>query len=333
MGKSINHILLSSPKVTLLVIGDMIFDRYLEGVATRISPEAPVPVVLGLERKECLGGAGNVVANLCGLGANVIPIGVIGEDESGKRIIDLLQKKGCYTDNVLIDRSLNTTVKTRISAGGQQIVRFDWDADIPNDDIINSILLSLPSIISKCDGVVISDYGKGICSRKVVKCVIENARSSGKMVLVDPKHEDFNIYSRASCITPNLIEIEKATKMDLSSESNIKSAAETLRNEFDFEAVVITRGGDGISVLWDGKFKTVPTEAKEVYDVSGAGDTVIATIAMCILAWGLDFHVSAKIANIAAGIVVSKRGTSPIDIKELSQQIVMKMETDQYLLT
>lgn len=302
--------------ITIAVIGDFMLDRYLWGTANRISPESPVPIVVVDSETERLGGAGNVVANVRGLGAQVIPIGAVGEDKAGLTIINKLEQIDCRRDFFIKSPKNASITKTRVFAQKQQVVRVDRETVLPVDENLELLKKYSKSAIDQSNVVIISDYNKGTCSDKLLAHVIEYAHGNGVPTLVDPKVNDFIVYKNCSCITPNLNEIRHKVSYALNTDEDVSRAALQIKNRFNFGNVIITRGEDGMTVLANGKVDHLPTEAREVFDVSGAGDTVISTLAVC-LGLGLSYKESTRIANIAAGIVVSHVGTKPISLEEL----------------
>ncbi len=302
----------------VLVIGDVMLDRYVWGEVRRISPEAPVQIVRVLDRSEVLGGAGNVAANLAGLKCPVFLVGIRGADSAGELLRGLLEKSGIQS-GLVADPLRPTITKTRIMAQGQQLLRLDEEQiEVPSEGILELVSDMIQKIMPECGAVVLSDYGKGLlASGSFVQKTMGIARQHGIPVLVDPKGTDWERYQGAACITPNMSEFEAvggscAEKEDLFE----KLAGEVLRR-CDAEWLLVTRGSRGMS-FFNGESAplTIPATAREVYDVSGAGDTVIATLAAGV-ASGLSFPESAFLANMAAGIVVGKLGTQPIGRSEL----------------
>jgi D-beta-D-heptose 7-phosphate kinase / D-beta-D-heptose 1-phosphate adenosyltransferase len=307
----------------IAILGDIMLDKYINGYCERVSPEAPVPVVKAENSYNMLGGAGNVAANLNGLGANVCPIGVIGNDENGQIVQSLYSDINSEMRGIYISENACTTTKTRIIANGQQVVRVDYedvDSNRRNDDhyIKNNKL-----ILGDIDLIIISDYGKGSCSQKVIYDVINECNNLGKPILIDPRKSiaNFDDYKYCTIITPNFYETKSLLPEISNTDVDIEKSAEFIAKQYNIDNVIITRGSSGLSVMSKGNpMVHLSTEAKEVFDVSGAGDTVIATIGVCVAA-GFDLIQSAKIANVAAGIVVSHRGTTPIKFNELNERL------------
>ena len=307
---------------TIMVLGDVMLDRYLMGDVTRISPEAPVPVLHIRERYEVLGGAGNVGNNLAKLGCAAILLGVTGWDREGEIIKDLCAQNEML-DALVVDKSRPTITKTRIIAREQQLLRLDEEQPEIIRDSVKSELLSLFEMnLPRCRAVILSDYGKGILQTPdFCQSVISLARRNGVPVFVDPKGKRWERYAWATCITPNASELEQVAETPLHSELDLAREAKKIRERYSAEWLLVTRGSKGMCLL--GQEETpliIPTIAREVYDVSGAGDTVIATLAACIVA-GLNFAEAARVANTAAGIVVGKLGTQPVTAAELQEAL------------
>ncbi len=305
----------------VVVIGDLMLDTYHIGEVKRISPEAPVPIVRVTKSYNVLGGAANVARNLLGLGAAAHVIGLIGDDNNGTIIKELFSEFSIKTD---IDISEQPTItKTRIIGNNQQITRMDFeDVDVElslknQDFIINALERAIPN----ADAVVISDYNKGLCSNLICKSVIECCKKYNKIVIVDPKGTNWDKYKGASLITPNLKELADISGDKISNTDQIiHTAAKGVLDRYNLEAILVTRSEKGISYISADTTEDMPTEAKEVFDVSGAGDTVIATLAASLAA-EFPLFSAIKIANIAAGIVVGKIGTSPILFDELNAKL------------
>ena len=302
----------------VLIVGDLILDRYVSGAVSRISPEAPIPVLAAAQREERLGGAGNVAANLRSLGAEVECLGVVGSDGHGRQLSALLEGEGCEVSGLVIDPERPTTVKTRMISGVQQIIRIDWEEAhaIPpalEDQLIEAVKARLQDV----DGVILSDYGKGVLTERVLRTAIEGARARSKPVLVDPKGSDFARYRGATLLTPNRKEAEEALGEPIASLEEVPVAAEKLRAIAGLECSLITLGGDGIYYLdSEGHGARVPTMARAVFDVTGAGDTVISLLGLG-LASGCSLGDSVALANHAAGLVVARRGAASVTRAEL----------------
>lgn len=306
---------------TVLVIGDIMLDRFVYGHVERISPESPVPV-LSIQREErMLGGAGNALANLAGLGVYAKIVTLVGNDDEGREIAARIESFGVKKDGLLIDSSRPTTVKTRFLAGHQQLLRTDFECRNPiNENTLSAALEKISAMIEDVGAIIISDYGKGFLQPALIAGIIEKARSKGIPVVVDPKGRDFSIYRGASAVTPNRKELSEATgDLPTGSDEEVCAAARKIIGECGIEAVVATRSGDGMSVVREGSPPLhLRTTDIEVFDVSGAGDSVIATVAAGLAAGG-TLDDAAALANIAGSIVVTKVGTAPIRRDELLQ--------------
>jgi len=318
-------------KVRILVVGDIMLDRFIWGKVSRISPEAPVPVVLVGDRDGSetfsLGGAANVANNIHTLGGKVLLCGVVGNDEMGRKIREELIEKG-IEHKIFTQEGRQTTVKTRIFANQQQVVRIDRETvDHPKASILGDLLNFVLGEIEDFDGIVISDYGKGLLTGKLIRGIIRRARQSRKFILVDPKLRNFRFYRGATVVTPNTREASEASRVPLVDGSSIEKIGDKLLKELNCKALIITRGEEGM-VIFEPSQKPiyVRTEVKEVYDVTGAGDTVIGTLALA-LGTGARVRIqeAAKLANYAAGIVVGKMGTATTTQEALLEAI--KKET------
>jgi len=303
--------------VTVIVAGDIILDQFIWGKVSRISPEAPVPVVEVQKETVLLGGAANVVNNILSLGGRSLICGVIGDDESGRKLLDILQAKAISSDGIIVWQDHRTTVKTRVVADRrQQVVRFDLE----NNEQLNQKLRER-SHLGEVDSVILSDYGKGLLSEDLIRGINESAKGEGRMVVVDPKMDNFDYYKGITLVTPNKSEAEIASGIKIVDEESLKRAGEKLQDRFRSQAVLITRGEEGMTLFEKGeKAVNIPTVAKEVYDVTGAGDTVVGVITLARAA-GASFTEAAKIANYAAGIVVGKVGTATVTPEELKEAI------------
>jgi D-beta-D-heptose 7-phosphate kinase/D-beta-D-heptose 1-phosphate adenosyltransferase len=305
-------------KITVLVIGDVILDRYLWGRVSRISPEAPVPVVKVESRTYRLGGAANVAANLAALGCRVSLLGTKGGDTFGERLSRLLEENGIEDHLLTLAPPRPTITKTRVMSQGQQLLRLDEEETAPIGPEQSKALLDRAlELIEKARVVILSDYGKGILDGPCCAALIRNARRKNLPVLVDPKGRNWTKYEGATCITPNTAELELTTGKPVTSEETLIDAGRELIENLRIDRLLITRGPKGMALFTRNSPPVIiPTQARDVFDVSGAGDTVIATTAAGIGA-GLDWPDAARLANIAAGIVVGKIGTNPIRAEEL----------------
>lgn len=298
----------------ILIIGDLILDRFIFGKVNRISPEAPVPVVDVVNESFLLGGAANVANNIIALGSKVSIAGIIGRDTAGKYLRELLEQKNIGAGGVLEDNR-HTTVKTRVVAHNQQVVRFDREDRRRLEGKNLSLMLNyIKEAIPEHDVVIVSDYSKGIVSASVIKALVKYARPNRTFIAVDPKVGHFHFYKNVSLITPNLLEASQGSGVDIRDEKSLLKAGKTLMNRLSCESLLITRGEDGMSLFERSTAKEIntthiPTVAKKVFDVTGAGDTVIAAFALAYAA-GASLQCAAVIANHAAGIVVGEVGTA-----------------------
>jgi len=299
-------------KARILVIGDVMLDRYWFGDASRISPEAPVPVVLFRSERESAGGAANVARNCAALGARTRLVSVVGDDREGATLQKILEKDGVGV-NFHHDKSIRTTQKLRVIGGRQhQLLRIDFETN-PSREVLASKLADFEAALPACNAVILSDYGKGGL-RHIVR-MIGRARAAGKKVLVDPKGDDYSRYRGAHVMTPNLAEL-RGIVGGWKTEADLARRAQKLRRHLGLEALLLTRGEDGMTLFRQGRVFHVKAEKREVYDVSGAGDTVIAALAT-MLASGVGLEQAVRIANRAAGIKVMKFGTAAVTKAEL----------------
>ncbi|MCH8312619.1 MAG: D-glycero-beta-D-manno-heptose-7-phosphate kinase [Nitrospinae bacterium] len=312
------------PKV--LVIGDLILDEYLWGGMTRISPEAPVPILEAKSENLSMGGAANVANNLAALGCDVYLIGAIGQDEKGDRLLELIRGKGIHTEGIFRFVHRPTTSKMRIIAHNQQILRIDKEDNRPiTEETEKKIIQFTNQILPEMDGVICSDYRKGVLTEKVVKNLMHRAQNSKKIVIVDPKSADFSLYKGATVLTPNQNEVERSVPIKVNSAEDLERAAEYLLTLTRGEALLVTRGKDGMT-LYQNKEKPVniATVAKEVYDVTGAGDTVVSVFGMALFA-GFNFRDAAWLSNMAGSIVVGKVGTAVVTLNEINEFLEEEM--------
>ena len=308
---------------TVLVIGDLMLDRYLWGDVERISPEAPVPVVKLGRETDRLGGSGNVAANLAGLGLHVQLAGHVGADSSGDALLALLAGSGIEVSGVLRNTARATITKTRVIGGHQQMLRLDREqvGDFAPEDqrhLVEAVALRLRT--NPPVAMVLSDYAKGCLSAWVCEALIERAKASGVPVFVDPKGLNFEKYRGATCLTPNKREAAEVCGVSPSETDGLLDRLEALRRRYDIGFIVLTRGEEGMSLIGPDGVRHFAASAKQVFDVSGAGDTVIATLAAATAA-GLDRAQACMLANLAAGIVVGKVGTAPVEAGELRRAL------------
>jgi D-glycero-beta-D-manno-heptose-7-phosphate kinase len=323
----LERILRGFTEVSILVVGDIMMDRFIRGRVSRISPEAPVPVVVVEKEDFLLGGAANVVNNIHSLGGRGSLCGVIGDDEMGQQIKKELTGKGVDTRGVFVEPGRQTTVKTRIIAHHphyQQLVRIDRETtDELNRKTCQSLSRFLRESIDGFDGVILSDYGKGLLTRELIRVIIQEVKASKKPILVDPKLKNFFLYKGATVVTPNMQEASEASGISIADETSLIAAGMKLLKKLRCNALVITRGEKGMTIFEpDATPYPVPTVAKEVYDVTGAGDTVIGTMALALgTGVRVDVKDAAVLANHAAGIVVGKVGTATANRDELMRAI------------
>ena len=307
---------LGSPRV--LVVGDLILDHYVEGRTERVSPEAPVLVFQTGTSSHRLGGACNVAANVVSAGGKATCLGLVGEDVRAQQLTDLLNEAGIGSEGLIVDTTRPTTVKTRFVSGKHQVLRVDDESKAEAaSDASHGLETFLDEHIAAFDAVILSDYGKGVLVPDLIRKVTKLCRVNGIPCLADPKGLDFTKYSGATLITPNKVEAENAAKRHIETPEDLREVASTLMKEADLEAIVITLGPEGIFFRTKaGQQLILPTEARSVYDVTGAGDTVVAFLALS-LGGGLELEEAVRLANLAAGIVVGRFGTANVTRQEL----------------
>jgi len=306
----------------LLVIGDLMLDEWIWGRVSRISPEAPIPVVDVESISRTPGGACNVAANIMSLGSQSTLLGVIGEDTAGEHLREDLEKLNIDTSDVIVDPQRPTTLKTRIVAHGQQVVRADRESRASiSADVAKCLCASIKSRIAGVDAVLMSDYGKGVLTPAVTQHTIREAAEHGKPVIIDPKGSVYAKYRGATVLTPNKQEAAQALSMDITDGESLTRAGQTLLRELSCRAALVTRGEEGMSLFQNGGQESYfPAHARQIYDVTGAGDTVVATFALALAA-GADYVESAILANHAAGVVVAKVGTATVSLDELRRSL------------
>jgi rfaE bifunctional protein kinase chain/domain len=320
--KRLDEIVKNFKDKKVAVIGDIMLDRYFWGKVTRVSPEAPVPVVDLKDESYHLGGAANVSANLRSLGLNVIQCGLIGKDEMGFKLVSLSEKLGIDCKGVFADENRPTTVKTRVFGNNQQIVRLDTENTDTVDHAGEKHILNILQAEENISAVVFGDYNKGAITNIMIREIITECRNRDIPVLVDPKFDNFYDYSKISLFKPNRKEAENALGYQLNSEENIRKAGKDLLRQLKADNVLLTLGGEGMMLFEsNGNILNVPTEARYVADVSGAGDTVIATFAAA-LSGGASSQEAAIISNQAAGIVCGKPGVVSVTLEELKAKAV-----------
>ena len=325
----------------VLCVGDLILDHYVHGNIDRISPEAPIPVLKADDRNyNILGGCGNVARNICSANSKCHLISIVGNDNDGLKIREIIKEIKNLTFNLIIDKNRCTTKKTRYVCENQQILRVDNEIESPISKVLETkIIKLLKNKINDYDVIVLSDYNKGVLTDTLIKKIIKITQHFKKILIVDPKKKDFSVYAGATFITPNFKELKSSVNtFNINSKNNndnlVIKLSKQIINKFKFKAVITTRSSDGISVVTDvGSFLHLPSEAKEVFDVSGAGDTVLAYLSTSI-SKGKSLESSVKISNIAAGLAVGKFGTSVVSIGEVDniKQIKnIKVVTNQNL--
>lgn len=306
----------------ILVVGDLMVDAYLWGDAERISPEAPVQIVSVSSEEQTLGGAGNVISNLAALGAKVSAVGVIGCGSDGQLVLDQLNALGVNTAGVIQDQQRPTTRKTRIIANHQHVLRFDREVKTEiNRQIINQILHSAEEKITNTDLILVSDYGKGLISKALMKKLTATAQKHGKLLIVDPQGLDYKKYAGASFITPNQRETALAAGIEIVDDQTLAEAARRLIEKTGIDKILVTCGKDGMVYFErDARPYRIGTKARQVFDVSGAGDTVLAVLGLGMAA-GYSIKEAVALANTAAGIVVGKVGTATVSKTELADSL------------
>ena len=321
MSNSLRRFIPQFRKARILVIGDLMLDEFVWGRVSRISPEAPVPVVWVQSESVMPGGSANVANNIRSLGAHVTPIGVIGHDRWGEALLSTLASCGIDVSGIVKVRR-PTTVKTRVIAHHQQVVRVDREHHEPlSADTISQLIHAVEERIKHVDALIIEDYGKGVITRQLLEVVVPLARQHRKVITVDPKEEHFDLYRCVTALTPNRVEAGAAVGRELETDGDVAWAGEEILRRLECDGLLITLGEDGMSLFEQGGRRTrIPTVAQEVFDVAGAGDTVIATFTTA-LASGVPMEQAARIANYAAGIVVGKLGVAVVTPQELRETL------------
>ncbi len=302
----------------ILVFGDVMVDCFIRGVVERISPEAPVPVVSVRDRENRPGGAANVVRNLRALGGRPEIVALVGDDLEGRLLSKELAGLGCETAGLVIDDQRPTAVKTRIVAHQQQVVRFDQESLTPLSEPVRKALKR--ALLAACDGVagvIVSDYGKGVVERELFDLLQAECRRRGLFLAVDPKVANFDIYHDLDLVTPNAVEAGQACGFAVTAQT-LAAAGKAIRRRFSSRQLVITRGEEGMAIFAEGREPvSLPTLAREVFDVTGAGDTVIAVLTLALAGEEADLVKAAMLANLAAGVVVGKTGTATAEGREI----------------
>ena len=308
------------PRAKVAILGDIMLDRYLWGAVNRISQEAPVPIVEVQRESARFGAAANVAENVASLGARAILVGVVGDDDAGRELLSLLTGRGVDVGSVVTEAGRPTTTKLRVIARSQQVVRADSEvtSDITGD-VEARVLDGLKRAVADSDVLIVSDYGKGVVTRATIAEAISVARDAGKMICVDPKESHFGSYVGVTAITPNQKEAGTAVGVTITDESTLLSVGWKLQKQLGVECVVVTRGEHGMSLFMsDGELVHLPTVAREVFDVTGAGDTVVSALAVA-LAVGASMEEAAIIANHAAGLVIREVGTASVGLDAIER--------------
>jgi len=318
----LRHVISGFKDAKVLVVGDLILDRFIWGTVKRISPEAPVPVVKISSESTMMGGASNVANNIRALGATALITGIVGDDIAGSEFLQLLKQHGMNSDGIILNKKRPTIVKTRIIAQHQQVVRTDKEfVDNIKSAEAKKILTYIKSNVREISAIVISDYGKGIVTRYLVKQIINLNKEFNYPIIVDPIPEHFAYYKNATMITPNNHEAGESLRTEIKDEQSLARIGKNLLKLSQANSILITCGEEGMSLFErDGKIINISTVAKEVFDVTGAGDTVVGALALC-LGNKASMCEAAHIANHAAGIVVGKIGTATVSIDELEKSL------------
>jgi D-beta-D-heptose 7-phosphate kinase/D-beta-D-heptose 1-phosphate adenosyltransferase len=306
----------------VLVLGDVMVDEYVWGTVSRISPEAPVPVVAVRSESLKIGGAGNVAANIAALGGRAEIVGVVGTDAAAERLTHELERAGVKTNGLIVDGSRPTTVKSRVVAGSQHVVRFDRESDAPlNPTVRSRVIQQVRERLPEADVLLVSDYAKGVIGARLVREVLAVAARLKKPVAVDPKVQHVSLFRGVTVIAPNHHEAAAAARILVREEADLMRVGAALLRRLKARAVLITRGERGMSLFEAGRPAThIPTFAREVYDVTGAGDSVMAVLALALAA-GAPMRAAAVLANYGAGVVVGKRGTATVSRAELGRAL------------
>ena len=309
-------------QLKVLVIGDVMVDSYIWGSVSRISPEAPVPVVLAKKKEKRLGGAANVALNVQALGAIPIPCAIVGDDIDGQFFLERLEERGIPNKGVITSSERETTVKERVLAGSHQMIRVDTESDKEMSQLEEKSLLShIKNLLPECDVVIFEDYDKGVINKRVIKTTIEEANRLGIPTVVDPKKRNFMDYKGATLFKPNLKELREGMKLEVDPTdlNSIKTAAKALQDTLEAKMVMVTLSEHGVFIKDNGDTHLIPAHIRQVSDVSGAGDTVISVVA-CALAAGLDAEKTAALSNLAGGLVCEYVGVVPINKDDLQKE-------------
>ena len=317
-----NKLLDRFPQARILVVGDLILDQYIWGQVNRISPEAPIPVVEVIRESFSLGGASNVANNVFALGAQIKLCGVVGDDEYGCMLLDHLKERKIDVQGVIKTKDRPTTLKTRVIAHKQQVVRVDReDAKSMEGTLLEEIKEQIRDLLPRVDALILEDYSKGVIQTELLKDIVPMAKNLNKIVTVDPKMDQFSYYHGVTAITPNLSEAEEAAEIRISDRESLYRAGTQLRERVACDALLITMGERGMCLFEkDRPPMEIPALAREVYDVSGAGDTVIAVFTTALVA-GADLRQASILSNMAGGLVVEKLGTATVSREELKKRL------------
>jgi len=319
----VRSIQLTKAEPSILVIGDLMIDHYIYGSASRLSPEAPVPIVNVKNESTTLGGAGNVVQNLVALGARVTVAGIIGNDATGIQLIEILESEGVKTNTIIKDHSRSTTIKTRVLVGSHQLVRVDREVTDPlSKELEDELIGKLNGSIDSADIVIFSDYNKGLFAPELTQRLIKIATDHQKKVIVDPKGLNYEKYRGAWLIKPNRKELAEAAKAEkISNITDVQNAAKSIFSETGTEYLIVTLSEEGMAIVTEQSSKLLPVKATEVFDVTGAGDTVIAAIAYFV-ALGLPVEEACELANHAAAIVIRHIGSATTTVAEIIKDMI-----------
>jgi len=319
---SLLHHVARFSRCRVLILGDVMLDEYMWGAVSRISPEAPVPVVAVQSESMKVGGAGNVATNVAALGGRATLVGLVGNDAAAERLSHELELHGVKGDGLVEDRSRPTTIKSRVVAGSQHVVRFDRESDAPLSRAVRAqVIAAVRQRLPEADVLLISDYAKGLVSPGLVREVLALAARYHRMVAVDPKVQNLLLFKGVTLVAPNHHEAAAAAHLTIRSEADLLRVGQVLLRRLKARGVLVTRGEQGMSLFEGGKpVVHIPTVAREVYDVTGAGDTVMGALSLALAA-GATMGEAAVIANFAAGVVVGKRGTATVTRAELEQAL------------
>lgn len=322
MSERLKTVLANFQGKKLLVLGDIMLDQYLWGMISRLSPEAPVQVVSELSRSTILGGAANTASNIKSLGGEAFLAGVVGDDEPARAVLQKLDEKGLNTKGIFTDKNRSTTSKNRVMAQNQQVVRIDKETCTQiSQEISQAVASFVEEVIRTVDGIIISDYDKGVVTPQLSELVISNAQKFKKVVTVDPKGLDYSKYRNATVLCPNIKEAGLATKTEIADEETLEKVGQMLLSNLNCRGVLITKGSQGLSLFERGRPSIhIAAVNSEVFDVVGAGDTVAAALGLALIS-GASLYEASLIANYAAGIAVRKVGTVAVEIKELAAMI------------